>query len=142
MAGSDRLVELVRGLLAHVQGIIGEGAAYAMLHYGAVEEGKKLAAGRPGVAAGDDPESLRGVVDEIGAMIGQPIKLVEGTRTRAQFEVSRSSLFASSGGLIEGVLLGVIEGALWGLHGKRFTGQIIDEDSADVLSLVFEGAPR
>lgn len=111
-------VQLVSGLLGHIRQIVGDGASYAMLHYGAVEEGKRLG---NGYAAQDLP-SILGRVD---ALLGHKTEIMKDDAAAVTIRIHESSLLATGQRAMQGIIVGLMEGALSSSRHGRYKGTLL-----------------
>lgn len=114
----DDAVDLISGLLGHMRQIVGEGASYAMLHYGAVEEGKRL-----GAAYG--AADLAGALERLDAILLQKSEILADEAGRVTLRVQGSSFLATGQRSVQGVVVGLLEGCLAASRQARFTGEIL-----------------
>lgn len=122
-------VQLIAGLLTHMKQIVGDGASYAMLHYGAMEEGKRFGGG---FAAKDLPE----VLGRIDAVLLQTSEIVEDGGDALRIRVHSSPLLSTGQRSVQGVILGLLEGALSASRQGRYKGVVLQ--SAEKGELVVE----
>lgn len=113
----DDAVQLVSGLLGHIRQIVGDGASYAMLHYGAVEEGKRIGSS----AANLD---FAQAVARIDAVLGQESELVKDDATAVTVRVRESAFLRTGHRSVQGIVVGLLEGALSASRHGRFKGSI------------------
>lgn len=111
-------VQLIAGLLTHMKQIVGDGASYAMLHYGAMEEGKRFGAG---YGASDLPR----VLERIDGVLMQRSEVVSDDGATVKVRVHSSSLLTTGQRPIQGVILGLIEGALSSSRQGRYKGAVL-----------------
>lgn len=114
----DEAVKLISGILGHMRQIVGEGASYAMLHYGAVEEGKRI-----GSAYG--PDDLPLVLTHLDAILRHRSDLLQDDGGTVTVRVDASSFLATGPPAVEGVLVGLLEGCLGASRQARFRGQVV-----------------
>lgn len=115
--GEDDAVRLIAGLLSHVREVVGDGASYAMFHYGAVEEGKRLGLG---VEGGD----LAGVLRHLDVVLGQSSEIVRDEGGVVTVRVTSPRLLGAGGRTMEGIMLGLLEGALTSARHHRYRGTV------------------
>lgn len=111
-------VQLIAGLLTHMKQIVGDGASYAMLHYGAMEEGKRFGGG---FGAGDLPQVL-GRIDTV-LLHRSEVLADDGATVRVR--VFDSQLLATGQRSVQGVILGLLEGALSASRQGRYKGALV-----------------
>lgn len=116
-------MHLMAGLLSHVRQIVGDGASYAMLHYSAVEEGKKLGAD---VAPGDFSLVLRRLED----MLGQRAEVMREDRGIVTVRVHDSALLRAGTRPMQGIVVGLLEGSLSSSRSWRYKGTVISEETS------------
>ncbi len=122
MAGAsedESPVGLVDSLFDRVRDIVGDAAGHAMFHYAAYQEGERIGSQRR-------PEDIRDVLDHLDRMLGQRSDLVDAGPDPVVLDV-HSRIADSSNPVLEGVVLGMLEGALGSMHGARYEGHIGDE---------------
>ena len=117
---------LLAGILSRMQDVVGEGASYAMLHYGAVEEGKRL-----GARIGGDLPRLLGAID---ALLGQRTEVARDAGDEVTLVVRGGRLLRGDRAT-RGLVLGLLEGALGGARGARYSGTASSAGGAVVLEL-------
>jgi hypothetical protein len=111
-------VQLIAGLLSHMKQIVGDGACYAMLHYGAMEEGKRFGAAETG-------EDLAGVLARIDAILQHKSEIVQETDGLVTIRVHSSPLLSTGQRAMHGIVLGLVEGALTSTRKARYKGTVI-----------------
>lgn len=126
MSDAVDTVRLLSGIVAHMRQIVGDGACYAMLHYGAVEEGKRFGAACPKGNLGE-------VLENIDRALAQQSEIVSDSGARIVVRV-RSSALAETGQLpIHGIILGLVEGGATSARRARYKGSILPARSRDEL---------
>ena len=118
MSVEDDAVQLISGLLAHIKQIVGDGASYAMLHYGAVEEGKRLGSS---YRAGDLVPLLR----RVDALLSHQSEVVKDDGSNLTIRVQQSRLLSTGHRSMQGIVVGLFEGALSASRQARYKGQIV-----------------
>ena len=108
-------VQLIAGLLAHMKQIVGDGACYAMLHYGAMEEGKRF-------GAAEDSQDLAGVLTRIDAILQHKSEIVQETDALVTIRIHSSALLTTGQRAMHGIVLGLVEGALTSTRKARYKG--------------------
>lgn len=133
-AVQDDAVQLLSGLLAHMKQIVGDGASYAMLHYGAVEEGKRIGTGYA-------EQDLPRILERLDAMMGQRTEIVKDDGSSITLRVNTSALLKTGHRSMQGVVIGLFEGSLASSRHGRFKGQVVQPASKDelVIELKREG---
>lgn len=121
-------MQLISGLLGHMKQIVGDGASYAMLHYGAVEEGKRLAAG---TSAADLPR----VLERIDAILQHRTEVVKDDGSIVTLRVHSSGLLRTGHRSMQGIVVGLLEGSLAASRQGRFKGQIVQPAGKDELTI-------
>lgn len=111
-------VQLIAGLLTHMKQIVGDGASYAMLHYGAMEEGKRFGGG---YGANDLPK----VLDRLDTVLLQKSEVLADDGATVRVRVHSSPLLATGQRSVQGVILGLLEGALSASRQGRYKGSIV-----------------
>ncbi|HVM45287.1 MAG TPA: hypothetical protein VM582_05075 [Candidatus Thermoplasmatota archaeon] len=114
-------VQLMTGLLAHMRQIVGDGACYAMLHYGATEEGKRL-------GAGVDAGALPGVLARLDGLLQQRTEVLKDEGDVVALRVHSSALLQGSERPVHGIILGLLEGALTASRAARYRGSVVAGD--------------
>ncbi|HEX2021965.1 MAG TPA: hypothetical protein VHH36_04585 [Candidatus Thermoplasmatota archaeon] len=122
-------VQLIAGLLTHMKQIVGDGASYAMLHYGAMEEGKRFGGG---YGANDLPQ----VLERIDSVLLQRSEVLADDGATVRVRVFQSPLLATGQRSVQGVILGLLEGALSASRQGRYKGALVP--TADKGELVVE----
>lgn len=127
-------VQLIAGLLTHMKQIVGEGASYAMLHYGAMEEGKRF-------GAGYGPADLPRLMERIDGVLGHRSQLLKDEGNLVSVRVHASPLLLTGQRSVQGVILGLLEGALTASRQARYKGTILPaaEKGELLLDLKREG---
>ena len=108
-------VQLLAGLVTHMKQIVGDGACYAMLHYGAMEEGKRF-----GAAAAD--QDLNGALARIDKVLAQSSEVVSDSEAEVVIRIHSSPLVDTGQRAIHGVILGLVEGTLTSTRRARYKG--------------------
>jgi hypothetical protein len=107
--------------------IVGDGASYAMLHYGAMEEGKRFGGG---YGASDLPQ----VLQRIDAVMLQNSEVVADDGGSVRVRVTASPLLVTGQRSIQGIILGLLEGALSSSRQGRYKGAILpSSDKGELL---------
>lgn len=130
----DDAVRLIAGLLSHIRDVVGDGASYAMFHYGAVEEGKRLAE-RLG-ASGE-----RAAFQHLDRVLGQETEVVADAGDAVTLRVRSPLLVGMDSRAADGVLLGLVEGVLSGARRARFKGSILPRAPGEDVVLELRSAP-
>jgi hypothetical protein len=125
---SDDAVQLVSGLLGHIRQIVGDGASYAMLHYGAVEEGKRF-------GSGYGPMDLPKVLQRIDAVLLHESEVAKDDVDVVTVRVRASPLLRTGHRSVQGIVVGLLEGALSASRQGRFKGQIVQPATKDELTV-------
>lgn len=112
---SPDAVQLIAGLVTHVRQIVGDGACYAMLHYGAMEEGKRLGASAP-------EQDLPRALARLDQILAQRSEVVLDTGSEVVVRVHASALVQTGQRAIHGVILGLVEGTLTSTRRARYKG--------------------
>lgn len=124
----DDAVQLISGLLGHIKQIVGDGASYAMLHYGAVEEGKRL-------GSGYSPQDLAKVLERIDAVLGQKTEVLKDDGGSVTVRVVQSPLLKTGHRSMQGVVVGLLEGSLAATRHGRFKGQVVQPPGKDEVTI-------
>jgi len=120
-------VQLIAGLLSHMKQIVGDGAAYAMLHYGAMEEGKRFGAAE----AGD----LAAILARFDAILMHKSEIVDEGDDVVKIRVHSSALLGSGQRAMHGIVLGLVEGALTSARKARFKGNVVPGGAPGEITL-------
>jgi len=120
-------VQLVSGLLGHIKQIVGDGASYAMLHYGAVEEGKRI-------GAGYDNKGLHAMLARIDAVLAQQSDVLKDDGDTVTVRVHSSPLLKTGHRSVQGIVVGLLEGALSASRHGRFKGAVVQPTTAGELT--------
>lgn len=110
-------VQLIAGLVAHMKQIVGDGACYAMLHYGAMEEGKRFGAAAP-------DQDLARALARIDQVLSQKSEIVSDTGSEVRIRVHSSPLADTGQRALHGVILGLVEGTLISTRRARYKGSV------------------
>lgn len=121
-------VQLISGLVAHVRQIVGDGACYAMLHYGAMEEGKRF-------GSGTSPADLPKVLDRFDQLLRQRTEVLKDDGATVTLRVHSSAFLDGKQRALHGVILGLIEGALTASRAGRFKGTVVAGNGELLLDL-------
>lgn len=125
---SPDAVQLITGLLGHMRQIVGEGACYAMLHYGATEEGKRFGEGAA-------PQDLQKMLARFDELLQQRTEILEDDGERIRLRVHPSPLMDADQRPAQGIVLGLVEGALTTSRGARYKGAIVPSQGALLVQL-------
>lgn len=121
-------VQLISGLLGHMRQIVGDGACYAMLHYGAMEEGKRF-------GAGTGPADLQKVLDRFDHLLLHKTEVLKDDGTNVTIRVHSSPLLENNQRAVHGIILGLVEGALTASRAGRYKGSVISGNGELLLEL-------
>lgn len=121
-------VQLIAGLLSHMKQIVGDGAAYAMLHYGAMEEGKRFGAAEAG-------KDLKNVLERIDTILMHKSEVVEESENLVTIRVHSSPLLTTGQRAMHGIVLGLVEGALTSTRKARFKGTVVQSAAPGEITL-------
>jgi hypothetical protein len=125
---ADDAVQLVSGLLAHIKQIVGDGASYAMLHYGALEEGKRL-------GSGYSQQDLAKMLTRFDALLAQQSEVVKDDGASVTVRVHSSELLKTGHRAVQGIVVGLLEGSLSSSRHGRFKGNIVQPMAAGELTV-------
>lgn len=125
-------VQLISGLVSHMRQIVGDGACYAMLHYGAMEEGKRF-----GTGAG--PQDLSKVLGRFDDLLLHKTEILKDDGTNLTIRVYSSPLLDTNLRAMHGVILGLVEGALTASRSGRYKGSVIAGSGELLLELKRDG---
>ncbi len=112
----DEAIRLLEGVLGHVRGVVGDGAYRAMLHYGAVEEGRRLV----------DGAEFRDALERLDSVLGHRSEVVRDDGALVVVRVSESVLVESEDRVLAPVVTGLIEGALSAARRARYSGRVLE----------------
>jgi len=121
-------VQLIAGLITHMKQIVGDGAAYAMLHYGAMEEGKRF-------GAAEAAKGLPAVLDRIDAILMHKSEIVEDTDALVTVRIHSSALLGTGQRAVHGIVLGLVEGAVTSTRKARFKGTVVQAGTPGEITL-------
>lgn len=121
-------VQLISGLVAHMRQIVGDGACYAMLHYGALEEGKRF-------GTGSSADDLASVLERFDLLLQHQTEIIKDDGANVTLRVHSSALLSDNQRAFHGVILGLVEGALTASRAGRFKGSVVVGDGELVLDL-------
>lgn len=124
----DDAVQLISGLLGHIKQIVGDGASYAMLHYGAVEEGKRLGSGYA-------PQDFGKVLERIDAVLGHKTEVLKDDGGTITVRIQQSALLRTGHRSMQGVVVGLLEGSLAASRHGRFKGQVVQPAGKDEMTV-------
>ena len=110
-------VQLIAGLVTHMKQIVGDGACYAMLHYGAMEEGKRF-----GASVAD--QDLGRALARIDQVLAQRSEVVTDTGAEVRIRIHSSPLADTGQRALHGVILGLVEGTLTSTRRARYKGSV------------------
>lgn len=125
-------VQLVTGLITHMKQIVGDGACYAMLHYGAMEEGKRFGAGM-------GPGDLAKVLDRFDQLLLHKTEILKDDGAGVTLRVHSSAFMDPNLRAMHGVILGLVEGALTASRAGRFKGSVVAGSGELLLELKRDG---
>lgn len=125
-------VQLISGLISHMRQIVGDGACYAMLHYGAMEEGKRFGSGM-------GPSDLPKVVDRFDQLLQHKTEILKDDGSTVTLRVHSSAFLASNQRAVHGVILGLVEGALTASRAGRYKGAVVAGNGELLLELKRDG---
>jgi hypothetical protein len=121
-------VQLIAGLLSHMKQIVGDGAAYAMLHYGAMEEGKRF-------GAAEAANGLPAVLERIDSILMQESEIVQDTDSLVTVRIHSSALIGTGQRAVHGIVLGLVEGAVTSARKARFKGTVLQAGAPGEITL-------
>lgn len=125
-------VQLISGLVSHMRQIVGDGACYAMLHYGAMEEGKRF-----GTGAG--PQDLAKMLGRFDELLLHKTEVLKDDGSNLTIRVYASPLLDTNLRAMQGVILGLVEGALTASRSGRYKGSVIAGSGELLLELKRDG---
>lgn len=125
-------VQLIAGLIGHMKQIVGDGACYAMLHYGAMEEGKRF-------GAGTSAQDLPKVIGRIDELLLHKTEILKDDGGSVALRVHSSAFFDPNQRAMHGVILGLVEGALTASRAGRYKGTVVAGDGELLLELKRDG---
>lgn len=129
MAEASRdTVQLISGLVAHMRQIVGDGACYAMLHYGAMEEGKRF-------GNGTGPTDLPKVLDRFDQLLQHRTEILKDDGSTVTLRVHSSAFLENNQRALHGVILGLVEGALTASRAGRYKGTVVAGSGELLLEL-------
>lgn len=127
-APHEDAVQLISGLLAHIKQIVGDGASYAMLHYGAVEEGKRIGASYA-------PTDLGKLLERVDGVLGHKSEVVKDDGGSVTVRVHSSPLLRTGHRSMQGVVVGLLEGCLASSRHGRYKGSVVQPTGKDELTV-------
>ena len=110
-------VQLIAGLVTHMKQIVGDGACYAMLHYGAMEEGKRFGASAP-------DQDIGRALARIDKILSQTSEIVSDNGADVVVRIHSSPLVDTGQRAIHGVILGLVEGTFTATRRARYKGSV------------------
>jgi len=125
-------VQLISGLITHMRQIVGDGACYAMLHYGAMEEGKRFGSGMGG-------SDFVKVLDRFDQLLVQKTEVLKDDGQTVTLRVHSSAFLDSNLRAMHGIILGLVEGALTASRAGRFKGSVVAGNGELLLELRRDG---
>lgn len=129
---SQDTVQLISGLITHMRQIVGDGACYAMLHYGAMEEGKRF-----GTGAG--PQDLPRLVDRFDELLQHKTEILKDDGGTVTLRVHSSAFLQSNLRAMHGIVLGLVEGALTASRSGRYKGTVVAGNGELLIELKRDG---
>jgi hypothetical protein len=133
MAEASRdTVQLISGLISHMRQIVGEGACYAMLHYGAMEEGKRFGSG---ASAADLPK----VLERFDQLLLHKTEILKDEGAAVTLRVHSSAFLDTNLRAMHGIVLGLVEGALTASRAGRYKGSVVAGTGELLLELKRDG---
>lgn len=126
-------VRLVSGILGHLKQIVGEGASYSMLHYGALEEGKRV-----GVAYGAIDLAL--LLGRFDAILAQRSEVEHDDGEAVRVRVHSSELLRSGHRAAQGIVVGLLEGALCASRNARYRASVLAPSAPGAITIEFTRA--
>ena len=121
-------VQLISGLVAHMRQIVGDGACYAMLHYGAMEEGKRF-------GSGTGPTDFPKVLDRFDQLLLHRTEILKDDGPNVTLRVHSSAFLDGNQRALHGVILGLVEGALTASRAGRYKGSVVAGNGELLLEL-------
>jgi len=130
--GSGSLLE---GLLDRISELMGDGASMAAFRFAAFEEGRRI-------GAGYRPDDLGRLLERLDAVLGHRTKVVSDERRLVRLRIHGSNMLSSDRTIVQGIALGVLEGALLASRGSRYSGKVLgrSEEGTEVELKVSEHA--
>lgn len=128
-------VQLISGLIAHMRQIVGDGACYAMLHYGAMEEGKRF-------GSGTGPDDLPKVLSRFDDLLLHRTEILKDEGNAVTLRIHSSAFLDEDARAMHGIVLGLVEGALTVSRAARFTGSLVARPGELVVELRRDGTSR
>lgn len=125
-------VQLISGLISHMRQIVGDGACYAMLHYGAMEEGKRF-------GAGTGPGDLSKVLDRFDHLLLHKTEILKDDGANVTLRIHSSPFLDANQRAMHGVVLGLVEGALTASRAGRYKGSVVPGNGELVVDLKRDG---
>ncbi len=99
------------GLVDRMGDLMGDAAGHAAFHFAAYTEGERM-------ASGFTDEDLDKVLERIDAVLGHKSELVDSAG-EVRIRVQGSRLLDSEAGILNGIALGTLEGAVSKLRSRR-----------------------
>ena len=124
-----QVVRILEGVLSSIQAVVGEGAAQALLRYGAFEEGRRLATER------DFTD-----IDEAARHVGHLLACEASARSdddTVHVTVGGCAALAPRSSVLDTLLLGLFEGVIHGTLKRRLRGTIGTRDDAGAAEATF-----
>ena len=125
-------VQLISGLISHMRQIVGDGACYAMLHYGAMEEGKRF-------GSGTSPADFPKVLDRFDQLLLHRTEILKDEGASVTLRVHSSAFLDQNQRAVHGVILGLVEGALTASRAGRYKGSVVAGNGELLLELKRDG---
>lgn len=110
-AGSPSATQALAGVLQRMGDVLGPGAIYSLVHYGAYEEGVAL-------AAQDRPRTAQDAVDAVARILGFEARLSGGGQALVVEFAPQEHIAFASGGIVA-LLVGLLEGMLTAALGSK-----------------------
>lgn len=119
------------GLVDRMGDLMGDAAGHAAFHFAAYTEGERM-------AAGFSDTDLDKVLERIDAVLGHRSELLE-TGKDVRIRVRGSRLLEANAGILNGIALGTLEGALSKLRGRRHVATLEHNHEGAIVTLREDG---
>ncbi len=117
---------LLEGLLDRISELMGDAVSMSAFRYAAFEEGKRLGEGVPR----DDISKL---VERVDGILGQQSEVESDHEGSTRLRVAGSRLLGSDRPIVQGIALGVFEGAFLAARGARHSGKVLSGGGDSVV---------
>lgn len=119
------------GLVDRMGDLMGDAAGHAAFHFAAYTEGERM-------ATGFSDADIDKVLERIDAVLGHKSELLESGQ-EVRIRVRESRLLEAKAGILNGIALGTLEGALSRLRGRRHVATLEHDHEGAIVTLREDG---